>query len=559
MSSEIDKRETQFTIASKSDKAEPTAEEILLGAARRIDLHENMAREMKSRGIVPKGMREAGGHQDYLTGYDMVTAITQNVINAQFRKLWADDVIHQHLDINMKSGMRLVADTNAPTVSLEVAGSHNRVIFMLPLDSGSFTHWTFDDEGPKLISTPIDKWILAFEVNMGMEQIRQEYLREGNGKKTIPSEVLKSLEDFSEDHFNISHLFLDFENADLANFDSVRTVMPKDMSVTDAQQLKNLLGSYVDKLKGTDNPYICGYSVSTKDPSQTAEMMPIFRPTYCTYSTHLHQAKPPATHPITGIDTLNFLLMTEGRQGPTDPQAGIFNVNWVDSEDIQGTMVVSRALFERNYVEILVLPNIQRYLGVPSNFSKSGDGWTLNNEKVDYITHPNADSGMKDIYEENTTRVECSASITRSTSPSITVNGRFFKRKYLYEDWGFLGRTEAWANVILDWRLIIRIIAGSDGKINTPVEMTKISGPNIDKHVDVLFTWGGNIEDVTNDAATYYSALGNSNFLNMKNAFENAFRSLQQLTVFPAGEILFYKDLQVNDEGDLLLHITYKD
>ena len=330
MSSEIDKRETQFTVALKSEKAEPTAEEILLRAARRIDLHEEIALEMKSRGIVPKGLRAAGEPQDYLTGYDMVTAITQNVINAQFRKLWADDVIRQHLDTK-KSSMSLVADIGAPKVSLEVAGSHQRVIFMLPLDSGSFNHWTFEEEDPKLISTPIDKWILAFEVNMGMEQIRQDYLREGGKKKIIPPVVLDSLNAFTDDHFNISHIFLDLENADLANFDSVRTVMPN-LSVTDEQQLKILLGSYFSKLKGTDNPYICGYSIATKDPSKTAGSMPIFRPTYCTYSTHQHQA----VHPITGLDTLNYLLMTDGRQGPTNPKAGIFDINWVESEDVYG-------------------------------------------------------------------------------------------------------------------------------------------------------------------------------------------------------------------------------
>jgi len=560
MSFETNKLEAQFATASNNDKAEPTAEEILLRASRRIDLHEEMARNMRARGVLPERLMRAPAALDYLTGYDMVTAITQNTINSQLRKLWAEDVIRQHLDLVLDEdeGVNLSADIAAPTVSLDVAGSQHRVIFNLPLVSGSFTRWKIVKGRPVLESLPIENWVLAFEVNMGIAQIERSYLDAGKDKGTIPKEVIKSLENFTDDHFNISHLFLDFQNADLSNLDQARTVMPN-LKPTESQQLTELLNAYIRNLKGTDNPYILGYSVATKDPSKTANIMPIFRPTYCTYSTHKYQA----AQPNPGIDTLNYLLMTDKHSAPTNPQAGIFNINWVESEDVYGSMAVSRALFERNYVEALVLQNIKQSLGVPSNFSRSGDVWALKYEDVHKETYPKADSGIKDIYGEYTNKVEFNASVMRGTSPSITVNGRFFRRSYVYEDWGFLGRTEAWANITLDWRVIIRFSAGSDGRINTSIEVTKISGPTIDKHVDALFVmsdwFGGNIGPITDRVAQAYADLQNLGVSQLGSACGNAFNRLQQLTVLPAGEVFFYKDLQINDEGDLLLHITYKD
>ena len=228
-----------------------------------------------------------------------------------------------------------------------------------------------------------------------------------------------------------------------------------------------------------------------------------------------------------------------------------------------GSMAISRSLFERNYVEALVLQEIKQSLRVPSNFSKSDDLWTLNYEDTYKKTYPNADSGIKDIYGEYTNKVECSASIIRGTSPSIAVDGKFFSRSYVYEDWGPLGRTNAWANITLDWKVIIRFSAGGDGKINTSVEVTKVSGPTIDKHVDKLFKmgdwFGGNIESTTDSMAQAYENLQNLGVSQLGKSCGYAFNKLQQLTVLPAGEVFFYKDLQINDEGDLLLHITYKD
>lgn len=129
-------------------------------------------------------------------------------------------------------------------------------------------------------------------------------------------------------------MFLNFEDANLLKSFDFQTngAIPTDQPELTGQ-IRNLVEAFIDTIKGNDNPYIFGYYAVDKisEPSQAT-----WQPTGCTYSifSDAHFAS---------RSSINYLLVTDHKTVPGSG-AGMFQHNWVMSDQVEGSFVLSQAL-----------------------------------------------------------------------------------------------------------------------------------------------------------------------------------------------------------------------
>jgi hypothetical protein len=454
-----------------------------------------------------------------LNGLNMVVALTQDTINYQIKLLHGAGIIKPNLDIVLtgdNAGIELHAKLAAPTVELGVRTDRSRAYLALSMPSGTLKYYAGSRAKPKLTSMDFTDWSFVFGVALDMQTLAAEALK---NQGTIPEEVRKHLEAFKPDMFTIQHLFLDLENVNLADFDDGRSKLTWPSKAPDPtgglEAVKLAFLDYFQSLKTSNNPYILGYTVENTTNSAPSAL----DPTSSTFNT--------TKNPDQGNSTLNFLLMTGHETLPNNAALGTFD--WLTpGKSFDGRMVIAHDTFWEKWV----LPS----LGL-GDIKREGDGWTLATKKETKQHKPNARGEM---YTE--TIVDLSN--TQVSAPSQNGSLRL-KLVGFVEHTDDLSFDSIWASgqpmhvdARVDWSADVSLSAGNDGKIALEVQNFQSS--------------------VTKDEADGSKALGD---LTQKHLAEklNGFKisHLSQQLVLPAGDVFFFKNLKLEDTGDMVLDITY--
>jgi hypothetical protein len=299
-----------------------------------------------------------------LAGYDMVLALSQNTINYQFSQLHKRNIIHKkwgvlggkttddknfHItdqDAGFKQKinawiaiqkeiekarkdnnwaeignlMNRVQSENlnftfgweavllAPEVSF-IKDNTKEVFLELRFKSGKLY---YREEETKAISVfDLKDALYVFKVPIGQLKVSKEnmILDAGESAKTIIRESGLSDEDFT-----IQSLFLNFENANISNFDTTKSKLP-DGSDSDFQ---NAIANYFNMtIAGSGNPYVLGYGIHRKKIKATEKAM--FQPTSLAFSTSYSNKNKQS-----GVfSALNFLMMLNDTKPPSSTTAGI--------------------------------------------------------------------------------------------------------------------------------------------------------------------------------------------------------------------------------------------
>ena len=300
-----------------------------------------------------------------LTGYDLVAALSENAINAQLMRLWQINILPSTWSVSFGSffdnGTLSVTDFGAPQVLFSASDStYHDVILVLTLNAGTLT--------ANSVTLPFTNWKFAFKTDMALAPLDDPDLQARISKGTTPQAVADSIKSAGLDLdkvFSISHLFMDFENANLAEFDTANTSfdlsgVPESQRADTQTQLINCLTKYFQSLAGTSNPYILGYPLQVSDPAPST---PNAAPTYVPISVNFT-----STPSQKGLGTLNFLFMTQGN-APTSPTAGIFQVPWLTDDSQDGVF----ALDSRLLIDQLIPPLTAPFGGFPvSSFTFGG-------------------------------------------------------------------------------------------------------------------------------------------------------------------------------------------
>jgi hypothetical protein len=485
---------------------------------------------------------------DRLSGLHMLVSVTQDSLNYQFSELFERGIIHKNLDIVLgDTGLELHARLASPMVSFSVPTNRRAAVLTVRMPSGTFVYWT--GVGPKAVKNTIEfaDWSYAFQVSLDLRTIEQEALK---ASAAVPPEVKAHLQNFSSDMFTVRHLFMDFQNANLAAFDPNRTRMAfpdgKPLSAGQLTQFQNMLQTYFATLRGTDNPYVLGYAIHPT-PSTSAAT---FIPTGSTFSTY----DDPKSE---GMNALNFLLMTQHADLPSDPKAGLFDFNWVTSRDYDGRFVIaSRMFWDRWFLPIL---RDALWLG---DAASAAQGWTFSRHTEDKRTEVdavNCISALTKVDNHVTMTNDRSAVVSfKNAGPSsveIALSGRL-QMTYRAD---FQCILPEWMSetATIDWTGKVVLTAGRDGQVSMALTVTV---PAASKVTDGNWLGKGDIGVIPKNQEVL-NGVGQSFEDSMKRALGNvtdAFKALNSRFLMPAGDVFFFKNIQTDDAGNLLFDVAYK-
>ncbi|WP_309119288.1 hypothetical protein [Paenibacillus sp.] len=481
----------------------------------------------------------------------MVAAITEDTINFQFEQLFKKSILPDHLKLKAgDTGIEIDAKLNAPTVSFSVPGTNRAILFMLNMPSGKFTYWDGFGSSAKQKTIDFTNWVYAFTVNLDLVAIAYDDVKKGSA---VPQEVQDHLQQFNDSMFTISHLFTDFEDADLASFDPGLTKMPlpDGSMITPGQitQFQQALQTYFTTLQGTDNPYILGYCVDTNTIAPSTP--PTFTPTGSTFSIYSDPS-------IEGISTLNFLVMTNQTPLPTDPNAGIFSSNWVTNSESDGKFIISSDLFWISWL----LPLIQNSLGITNAPTPITGGWSYSSNSQQQYTLKDdvkciSSLTMVDAHITMTDNRTASVSYSNDTPTKVKVNLSGNLTMTYRNDFTCVFSEWMSETAKIDWTGKITISAGDDGQVALDLDLDV---PDATKSTDGNWLGKGDIalipdnKQLLNDIGGSYE----SSMKNTLNQFKNLLGPLHNRFILPAGDVFFYANAQLDPFNNLTMDITYK-
>jgi len=480
-----------------------------------------------------------------LEGFDLVFAVTQQTINHQLATLSVLEVLPSSWQANLNpkdvtKPPKVDATLGIPSVDLVGVGdSSGRVVLVhFPIVSGTFDALSFDfdhldDNGlPTAVAKTIsmDGWDVSFKANLDLAGLEQRLVAQ---HKTIPPEVKRQLTAFDESMFDISHLFLNFEDANLVDSFDVTGANTADLNSPEVvKQFKAVLDVLLKKLQGSDNPFILGYTVTNKPTASTAPKSP-FEPTGTNYSTY-----PEPDH--ASRSTLNYLLMTQGQPVPSTGY-GIFKHNWVNADDVQGSFVISQPLVMNQ-----VLPAIAAVMSAnASQFSQSGSSFSLT---------------VGNSYGSNTTCTVSSIAGTNQLVITLTVNvqqdihdSSIFHSYIGYADGYMTFSSTLSLNLDATGNLTIQVANGAPDSSHLAIHKNSLGDfeAGLAQAADAIRTaFGG--------TGIYQDMIQHDWSLSMGQPLVSAISNIRERIIMPAGSVFFFKNVVFSSEGHLLLTTTYK-
>lgn len=522
-----------------------------------------------------------------LTGYDLVLASTESALNSSiaYANFWKVTINCQlNPDVSVEQSPGLVgARISAPTLRLSGSDlASNQAAVSLRFTAGVLQY--FDVVHYKTVSQNIAGWTIVFAANIG-----QGAIPDSAEIGQLPAEVQNAL---SNQRLSVGQLFLELSTVVWANV----TITDADgKRVTDAvvtSTLETALQSWAQSIESAAQQWVLNYVVTSSGGSGNAsgDVLADLVPT--SYNFSVSKYDPPGTYD--DLSTLNYLMMTDGRGAPTANTAGIFDFNWVtgpNTQQYQGAVAINGPLFDRAYVEPLLLPAIAAAVsatkpattsaggstgnpGVPT-FTRTGPGQWRTSQSVDLYGNQHGGKGQKleglglvqAVYQNITETLDSTVTldpasatyhvkVTYSAITTITVE--FFG--WDKTDSSFSG------DYVLPWSFDVRLKASSNGSLvaeSTQVQQGEASSK----------TWGNSfvgdiwaaISEVFSSFLNTYQAqfqdkaasVSQSAFANVSDELESAMGEISAAIVFPAGNRFAYKDVCFDPQQNLVAYVTY--
>lgn len=501
-----------------------------------------------------------------MQGYDMIVAVTQNNINANLKFLYgAKGGIKTDIDIYIEAeDARLTSSIAPPAVKLHVKNQPHAVIFLLTLKRGSLEYWTGHGPQSKKHTLPIENWVVGFNVNLDLADV---------ASRDLPEAVVKAVKNLGEGMFSVRQLFMDFQNANLSNWDPASTVLPESLQDDSAKAYFVLyMNEYMSQVQRAGH-HILGYGIHVKNPNAVQPEAPSFPPTDLTFTTNIFM--PNGVHEAAeldpGLDSLSFLMMGEHRRFPANP--GPWFGNWVTCKDVYGTIAIAR----HNFINTFLLPKLAASTNLTTTLKQSGRRsvsfstthgapFTVTDSGGTFSSHAKAvlashEGGGNTFPSDHTWEVShhCSVDVP-AAGKTINVSGHS-EVYYKAQVWAGIKyhalEEDAWQKSTLDWSVIITLDSIKDGNLNVTV----------DKHIPDANSsdggnWLGKLEKLLNKNFNQHGQDIKALLLRIVDAEGIASSIKANLNtsnrfVFPGGQQFNMYDPVFNNERDLLANVRY--
>jgi hypothetical protein len=494
-------------------------------------------------------------------GFDIVVAVTEDTVNFQFEQLFRQRLIPDTLKVELAdTGLAIDATLSAPMISIAPSGATGTVLFLVRMARGTFHYYEGFGPSARSRKIAIDDWTYAFRVTMNFAELDRTL-----GRAALPESVRRSLEAFDDEQFTVRQLLLDFENADLADFDPAHTSMPlpdgKKPSPNLLAQWQNALSDYFRSLKGTAHPYVLGYTVRDRDGVAHQDVPALLNPSGGTCSTYRNPSS-------AGLSTLNFLLAARGVTDdklPPVPPNGVFAEPLCTDEAYDGVMLVDADVFRTGYLEPVLLPAIAGATGMEGFRRRAyhGQGRALAWEAVDDVSDLGRvvlDLGAFNVYQDHTDHQECSVSVTPGNT--IALRGAY-RTEYKWYGKPVGVETElSRVAVSREWTAALAFGAGSDGRLTLTLSSFDPGESHVERAENALERLVDLIDSSVREGERQFAVfLGRIEAGLADRVRANLASSLAALAdrvVLPGGDVFFYAGGALDDELNLRCTLQYK-
>jgi hypothetical protein len=472
------------------------------------------------------------------------------------------------------------AEIKPPTIQI-LKGATSTLMFKLLFASG--TLYSSTDTTRQLAVYDLSDCLYAFNVPVGRIEIndKQKILTpQAQEQATI---VIREA-GLTDADFTIESLFLDFERANVSNFDQTLSSFPENMTSDLQTTIQNYFNLVVAK---QDNPYILGYAMQVREvKTQKA----LFQPTSVRYSTSYSDNR--------RFNAFNFLMMGGGREFLSGQNVGVLPQSLLekgaDDPSLDGVFAIDYGIFQNNLIEPFV-NGIQKVItnGFSGNaYTRDGQRWSLidSASSSDTISMPPSDVG-KDTKLLSNSKVTSSIHLSNTSTGSLQlrciINYEIRLRVEVYTVFGFryVTRYEAYLStggqhhvgptgkMGIPGSVTLTIQPGCEGKVNFNTSEIQSPALGYDKEPKTQDTSGpwGIITSLNNEAARQVLSRGALDAANdMRDVIEDVKKSIQatinSLTngkvILPLGQIYTFNQIQlydvINTDNDaVLLNVAY--
>ncbi|RBQ05528.1 hypothetical protein [Pedobacter miscanthi] len=233
---------------------------------------------------------------------------------------------------------QVMIDANISTPKVEIIEKENfSLLFKLTFSIGNLYYL----EKGKLNKTGLKDKVYAFNVPIGKIKITADEMVLAGNK----DEILRK-SGFSDEDFTIESIFLNFNNANISDFDESKSELPGDQK--DKTFLQLAITNYFKQLGHASNPYILGYAIQKRKVTTTERAM--LYPTGASFST--------SKSSVPGVSSFNFLMLTDNKAFPATGNSGILKNNLIEkaadkTPTINGTIAINYTAFKDIYLQQL--------------------------------------------------------------------------------------------------------------------------------------------------------------------------------------------------------------
>lgn len=541
-----------------------------------------------------------------IAGFDMIWSITQNTINSQMEWLQAEGLIASALAFgDLDADGFYIGGTGAdaallapPVVSFDT-GQSNVARMTLSFTGGTFTAYSGFGHNAVATKFPLAGSRIAFKVNLAIGQLAHEHLANA---KAVPPAVAQILGSFSPTMFDVRSIFMDFQNSDLTSYDTTYS----DIKVNNEavkQIFSTGIAAWINSHKGNNNPFILGHSVESNAPA-AAGTPAVLQPTGANFSSHVFS---PATRPQDlGLSTFNFLLVTDGRKITDHPElygpgAGTLNYNPVDTNEVDGVGAVDVNVFLDRYIKPTIIDPLNRSLSAmpdyvnarpdrgPSvevndksapdghgraTFVRTSTGWTyhdtvhLNWHESGFYSHDRW-SQQSMIFEVKLLMANDAGGIPRLT---LQIDGSLFRYEKDQQNTDvppfksnvYVG--DGWAKATMPWTIKLQFVAGADGKLT--ITKSAAAGQTQTDHgqggiFDLADFFRGlfDMKTISSDWSDNAGGLAAVEKLvadSIEKQAGDVINTAASKIVMPAPKTFFYKNIRLDQRGNIAIDLTYK-
>ena len=521
-----------------------------------------------------------------LQGFDQIVAVSQDQINASLDARFSLDPQSLEFNAQTESGDTMSGIMNPPTVKLFIESEPFKCRFCLHFDSGSFTYYTVRvvDGKPEVVTheCAIDKWTLAFTVNLGLDKLN-----------SVPKEIADKIR--IPGSYSVSQLLLDFTTADLMSFDRELSDTPgidvplgQDPERDD--KLSSFIRIYLEQLTLSTDHNILGYAVTVPDPSVANPIAPSLPPTSVQFQTMDFRGSAPSNIPKGGLDCFLFLEMTDHRSAPhtlidwswnfveppsSPPSARDGGCMVIAKANFWDAFFVPRATFlNREALDVLnrIAAAFDQKAGIddgdvpwsltPSRPGDSALAWkstTATSMKWNWSYHTEGGGELNPYWNDNDTQVTVALE-TGANAIRFTANTHIRREEHHI----IPGRVPIRDITILDakaaWGFVFTLTSVRDGALG--VDTTPTYSVSEGPQTSVDWTGKSNVGgtyptqgEMRQSMKEYLDRVMEK--LDLATDVAEAFETHSQF-VFPGGGTFFMKDPQFNEDGDVVVGLTYK-